>query len=107
MAWWQKENEVQKKMVPDLCVAAGEFKLAEIKRVFFRNTYLSEERGPKCENNVYDLCRARMFSILSGGLVEALFHGLWGESMERRSPKNDSPRGLVWTEKRRTEFSIS
>lgn len=36
-----------------------------------------------------------MFSILSGGLVEALFHGLWGESMERRSPENESPRGLA------------
>jgi len=73
-----------------------------------RQKYISKrKRGPKCKNNVYDLCRARMFSILSGGLVEALFHGLWGESVERRSPKNDSPRGLVWTEKRRTEFSIS
>lgn len=78
MAWWQKENEVQKKMVPDLCVAAGEFKLAEIKRVFFRNTYLSEKRGPKCENNVYDLCRARMFSILSGGACRGTISRIMG-----------------------------
>lgn len=77
------------------------------KKGIFPKHISKRKRGPKCENNVYDLCRARMFSILSGGLVEALFHGLWGESMERRSPKNDSPRGLVWTEKRRTEFSIS
>lgn len=77
------------------------------KESIFQEYISKRKKGSKCENNVYDLRRARMFSILSGGLAEAPFHGLRGESAERKASGNDSPRSGMWTEGRKAEFSIS
>lgn len=61
------------------------------KEGIFQEYISKRKKGSKCENNVYDLRRARMFSILSGGLCRGSISRITGRVCGEKSVREWLP----------------